>query len=64
MSGVTTVPGVLLASGAGGPKALRRDAAGVPWVVATARAMAAAGCAPVVVTTATGAHGRHAWDPH
>lgn len=58
MSGTTTVPGVLLAAGAGrragGPKALRRDAAGVPWVVATARAMRTAGCSPVVVTTGCG----------
>jgi CTP:molybdopterin cytidylyltransferase MocA len=55
MSGTTTIPGLLLAAGAGrragGPKALRRDSHGVPWVVATAKSMKAAGCAPVIVAT-------------
>ncbi|MFD7158587.1 NTP transferase domain-containing protein [Kribbella sp. NPDC059898] len=47
------VAGLVLAAGAGRrmgtPKALVRDASGVPWVVRTARLLAQAGCAPVVV---------------
>ncbi len=47
------VAGVLLAAGAGrrmgAPKALMRDAVGVPWVTNAARTLVAAGCAPVIV---------------
>ncbi|WP_427894797.1 nucleotidyltransferase family protein [Kribbella sp. GL6] len=47
------VAGLVLAAGAGRrmgtPKALVRDAAGVAWVVRTARLLAEAGCAPVLV---------------
>ena len=45
--------GLVLAAGAGRrmgtPKALVRDADGVPWVVRASRLLAASGCAPVVV---------------
>ncbi len=45
--------GLLLAAGAGrrmgGPKALVADSSGTPWVVATARRLAAGGCDPVRV---------------
>lgn len=47
------VAGLLLAAGAGTrmgmPKALVRDTDDVPWVVASARALHAGGCAPVLV---------------
>ncbi|MER7245418.1 nucleotidyltransferase family protein [Kribbella sp. NPDC000426] len=47
------VAGLVLAAGAGrrmgGPKALVRDPAGVPWVVRASRILAASGCSPVVV---------------
>lgn len=39
----------------GGPKALVRDQAGVPWVVRTARLLTEAGCAPVVVVVGAAA---------
>ncbi|GAA3088548.1 nucleotidyltransferase family protein [Kribbella aluminosa] len=43
----------MLAAGAGRrmgtPKALIRDASGIPWVVRTARILTEAGCTPVVV---------------
>lgn len=55
MAPSTTVTGVLLAAGAGrragGPKALRRDPAGRPWVVLAVRALRLGGCARVVVVT-------------
>ncbi|SDS82108.1 nicotine blue oxidoreductase [Friedmanniella luteola] len=45
--------GLLLAAGAGrragGPKALRRDADGTPWLSRAVRVLADGGCAPVVV---------------
>jgi CTP:molybdopterin cytidylyltransferase MocA len=45
--------GLVLAAGAGTrygmPKALARDAAGVPWVVRAVTTLRAAGCGPVVV---------------
>lgn len=50
---MASVAGLVLAAGAGrrmgGPKALVRDAAGTPWVVRAARALADGGCAPVLV---------------
>jgi len=51
--------GVVLAAGAGtragGPKALRRDAGGTPWVELATRALVAGGCAEVVVVLGAGA---------
>ncbi|HZX05163.1 nucleotidyltransferase family protein [Kribbella sp.] len=53
------VAGLVLAAGAGRrmgtPKALIRDAAGVAWVVRTARLLAEAGCTPVVVVVGASA---------
>ncbi|GAA1615051.1 MULTISPECIES: nucleotidyltransferase family protein [Kribbella] len=53
MKNAPAVAGLLLAAGAGRrmgtPKALVRDASGVPWAVRTARLLTWAGCAPVVV---------------
>jgi CTP:molybdopterin cytidylyltransferase MocA len=50
--------GLLLAAGAGtrfgGPKALAVDEAGEPWVVHAARALAEAGCDPVLVVLGAG----------
>ncbi|HWD83119.1 MAG TPA: NTP transferase domain-containing protein [Kribbella sp.] len=53
------VAGLVLAAGAGRrmgtPKALIRDAAGIPWVVRTARLLSEAGCSPVVVVVGAAA---------
>lgn len=49
----TRITGVVLAAGAGtragGPKALRRDAAGVPWLHRSVAALRDGGCSDVVV---------------
>ncbi len=49
-----SICGIVLAAGAGtrfgGPKALARDGAGLPWVVGAAQTLAEAGCSPVLVT--------------
>ncbi|AND16660.1 nucleotidyltransferase family protein [Rathayibacter tritici] len=51
--------GLVLAAGAGrragGPKALRRDAEGVPWVERAVRRLDAAGCGRVLVVLGAGA---------
>lgn len=53
------VVGVVLAAGAGrragGPKALRRDAAGVSWIERAVSRLEAAGCARVLVVLGAGA---------
>jgi CTP:molybdopterin cytidylyltransferase MocA len=53
------IAGLVLAAGAGrrmgAPKALARDADGTSWVVRTARVLAGAGCAPVVVVVGAAA---------
>jgi nicotine blue oxidoreductase len=53
------IAGLVLAAGAGRrmgrPKALIRDADGVPWVVRTARLLGEAGCSPVVVVVGAAA---------
>jgi nicotine blue oxidoreductase len=53
------IAGLVLAAGAGRrmgtPKALIRDGEGVEWVVRTARVLAEAGCAPVVVVVGASA---------
>lgn len=58
------VAGLVLAGGAGtrigGPKALLRDASGVPWVATRAQSLTDAGCAPVMV--AVGAEGTRVRD--
>jgi CTP:molybdopterin cytidylyltransferase MocA len=56
--GAPRFAGLLLAAGAGtrfgGPKALAVDEAGEPWVVHAARALAEAGCDPVLVVLGAG----------
>ncbi|WP_433167896.1 nucleotidyltransferase family protein [Kribbella sp. CA-247076] len=53
------IAGLLLAAGAGRrlgtPKALVRDAAGVPWVVLAGRLLRSAGCSPLVVVVGASA---------
>jgi nicotine blue oxidoreductase len=53
------IAGLVLAAGAGrrmgGPKALARDQDGTAWVVRTARVLASAGCAPVLVVVGAAA---------
>ncbi|RZT26825.1 nicotine blue oxidoreductase [Kribbella sp. VKM Ac-2569] len=53
------IAGLVLAAGAGRrmgtPKALIRDADGVPWVVRTSRLLTEAGCSPVVVVVGASA---------
>ena len=53
------VSGLVLAAGAGtragGPKALRRDEAGSPWLQLAVTALRAGGCADVTVVLGAGA---------
>jgi len=61
------VAGVVLAAGAGtragGPKALRRDADGVPWLALAAAALRAGGCDEVRVVLGAGAEDARALVP-
>lgn len=56
---MTAITGVVLAAGAGtrfgGPKALARDAGGVPWLHTAVAALRAGGCTEVVVVLGAGA---------
>ena len=55
----TRIAGIVLAAGAGtragGPKALRRDADGVPWLHRSVAALRDGGCTSVVVVLGAGA---------
>ena len=61
------VSGLVLAAGAGtragGPKALRRDEAGSPWLQLAVTALRAGGCADVTVVLGAGAAEAHSLVP-